>query len=232
VDITHTYIGDLKVELVAPDNTARTLHNHIGGSADDIVKTYTPDFGSISINGNWQLRLYDNYDADEGTLNSWSITFGDSSASNPITAVTGSDSQYYVTVASPQTGTYNLDIAEDNDIVDASSNSLSSRTPTGDDQSYTVTMSADSTPTVTSITRHSPAEQNTSNSTLQFSVLFSEAVTGVSQDDFELSSDSPTDVTPQSFTYSSEPSLFVPYDVTKTDTITVSDSLPIILLHR
>ncbi len=304
VDITHTYIGDLKVELVAPDNTAHTLHNHIGGSSDDIVKTYTPDFGSVSINGDWQLRLYDNYDADEGTLNSWSITFGDGSTPNPITAVTGSDNQYYVTVASSQAGTYNLDIAEDNNIVDSSNNSLSSRTPTGDDQSYTVTATADNTPpvltltglstvtmgvgttytedgatcidnndgdissqigmtgsvntgtagtytitytctdaadnpatpitrtvsvvdsppTVTSITRHSPAEQNTSNSTLQFSVLFSEAVTGVSQDDFELSSDSPTDATPQTFTYSSEPSLFVPYDVTKTDTITVSDS--------
>ncbi len=305
VDITHTYIGDLKVELVAPDNTVRILHNHIGGSDDDIVKTYTLEYDDdVSINGDWQLRLYDNYDADEGTLNSWSITFGDGSTPNPITAVTGSDNQYYVTVASSQAGTYNLDIAEDNDIVDSSNNSLSSRTPTGDDQSYTVTVSADATPpaltlvgsptvtmgvgttytedgatcidnndgdissqigmtgsvntgtagtyvitytctdaannpatpitrtvsvvdsppTVTTITRHSPAEQNTSNSTLQFSVLFSEAVTGVGQDDFELSSDSPTDATPQTFTYSSEPSLFVPYGVTKTDTITVSDS--------
>ena len=127
------------MELIAPDGTARVLHDRGGGSDDNIVETYTPDFGGVSISGAWQLRIHDNYDADSGTLNSWSLSLGDSSTSNIITAVTGSGSQYYVTVAPPQVGLYNLDVSAGNDIIDSSNNPLSSTTPTGDDQSYNVT---------------------------------------------------------------------------------------------
>ena len=70
VNITHTYIGDLLVQLIAPDGTTETLHNRTGGSSRDIVATYAPDFGSVSINGDWQLRIHDDYNGDEGTLNS------------------------------------------------------------------------------------------------------------------------------------------------------------------
>ena len=41
VNISHTYIGDLRVDLVAPDGTAVVLHNNAGGSADDLIKTYS-----------------------------------------------------------------------------------------------------------------------------------------------------------------------------------------------
>jgi subtilisin-like proprotein convertase family protein len=157
VDITHVWIGDLLVELISPDNQVVTLHNYAGDSADDIVKTYTLEYDDdVSINGDWQLRMYDNYSADSGTLNNWSIAFGDDSASNSITSVTGSGNLYYVTVVSPQAGTYNLDIAEDNDIVDASSNSLSSRIPTGGDQSYTVTATDVTATDVTTTTDTTP----------------------------------------------------------------------------
>ncbi|MZE52384.1 S8 family serine peptidase, partial [Streptomyces sp. SID5770] len=46
VDIKHTYIGDLKVDLVAPDGSVYTLHNRTGGSADNIVQTYTVNASS------------------------------------------------------------------------------------------------------------------------------------------------------------------------------------------
>ena len=138
VDIEHDYIGDLLVQLVAPDGTARTLHNHTGSNDDDITETYEVDLAGTEINGNWTMRLYDNFNGDEGTLNSWNLTLGVDA--DPEISVTGSDSQYYVTVASPQAGTYNLDIAQDNDIVDSSGQALSSPAPTGDDQSYTVTV--------------------------------------------------------------------------------------------
>ena len=36
VDIAHPFIGDLTVELVAPDGTARTLHDRNGDNADGI----------------------------------------------------------------------------------------------------------------------------------------------------------------------------------------------------
>ena len=74
VDITHEHIGDLLVQLVAPDGTAKTLHDRAGRSAYDIAKTYEVDLAGTEINGTWMLRLHDNHDADQGTLNSWTLT--------------------------------------------------------------------------------------------------------------------------------------------------------------
>ena len=75
VDITHPYIGDLVVELVAPDGTAYMLHNRTGGSADNIRNTYTVDLSSEQINGSWKLRVRDAARGDVGTLNRWSLAF-------------------------------------------------------------------------------------------------------------------------------------------------------------
>ena len=46
VAIVHTYIGDLKVDLVAPDGSVYVLHNRAGGSADNINTTYTVNLSS------------------------------------------------------------------------------------------------------------------------------------------------------------------------------------------
>lgn len=75
VDITHTWIGDLIVTLVAPDGSSYVLHNRTGGSADNINATYTVNLSSESKNGTWRMRVSDNAGGDVGTLNSWSITF-------------------------------------------------------------------------------------------------------------------------------------------------------------
>ncbi|MFH9007704.1 M4 family metallopeptidase [Streptomyces afghaniensis] len=76
VDIVHTYIGDLKVELVAPDGTAYTLKGYgTGGSADNINTTYTVNASSEAANGVWQLRVQDNAARDTGYINSWKLTF-------------------------------------------------------------------------------------------------------------------------------------------------------------
>lgn len=75
IDIRHTYKGDLKVDLVAPDGSAYTLHNRSGGSADNIIGTATVDLSSEAINGTWELRVNDAYSGDTGYINSWSITF-------------------------------------------------------------------------------------------------------------------------------------------------------------
>jgi subtilisin-like proprotein convertase family protein len=80
LDITHTYIDDLIVELTAPDNTPVLLHNRTGGSADNIIKTYTL-FNSASlqslrghaIQGNWKLKVSDHAGADQGKLNRWAL---------------------------------------------------------------------------------------------------------------------------------------------------------------
>ncbi|GIH03108.1 zinc metalloprotease [Rhizocola hellebori] len=74
VHIVHTYIGDLLVQLVAPDGTLYTLHNRAGGSADNINQTYTVNLSSEVKNGTWNLRVNDNASADTGFIDSWTLT--------------------------------------------------------------------------------------------------------------------------------------------------------------
>ncbi|MEU9300520.1 S8 family peptidase [Streptomyces sp. NPDC048269] len=75
VDIKHTYIGDLKVDLIAPDGTVYTLHNRAGGSTDNINQTYTVNASSEVANGVWKLRVNDNANIDTGKIDSWALQF-------------------------------------------------------------------------------------------------------------------------------------------------------------
>jgi serine protease len=75
VDIRHTFIGDLLVQLVAPDGSLYTLHNRTGTSTDNIIRSYTVNLSSEPLNGTWRLRVNDNASQDTGFINSWSITF-------------------------------------------------------------------------------------------------------------------------------------------------------------
>ncbi|MEH0546956.1 M4 family metallopeptidase [Streptomyces sp. B21-105] len=76
VDIVHTYIGDLRVQLIAPDGTAYTLKAYgTGGSTDNLSTTYTVNASSEVANGVWQLRVQDNAAQDTGYINSWKLTF-------------------------------------------------------------------------------------------------------------------------------------------------------------
>ncbi|MCB1553618.1 MAG: S8 family serine peptidase [Xanthomonadales bacterium] len=75
VNIVHPYIGDLIVDLLAPDGSVYTLHNRTGGSADNIVTTYTVNLSTEALNGSWRLRARDRAASDVGYINSWSITF-------------------------------------------------------------------------------------------------------------------------------------------------------------
>lgn len=82
VRIIHTYIGDLKVDLVSPAGTVYVLHNRTGGSADNIITTYTVNASSEVANGTWRLRVNDNAGGDTGIIDSWSLNFG---AAAPVT---------------------------------------------------------------------------------------------------------------------------------------------------
>ena len=75
LDIRHTYKGDLKVDLVAPDGSTYNLHNRSGGSADNIIGSANVDLSGEALNGTWKLRVNDAYSGDTGYINSWSITF-------------------------------------------------------------------------------------------------------------------------------------------------------------
>jgi Proprotein convertase P-domain len=75
VNITHPYIADLVVTLVAPDGSLYVLHDRAGGDADNIVTTFTVNASSEVANGTWNLRVADRANADTGTLNVWSLVF-------------------------------------------------------------------------------------------------------------------------------------------------------------
>lgn len=63
-----------KIDLLAPDGSVYALKAS-GGSADNVVATYTVNLSTKSFNGAWKLRVQDVAAGDVGTLNNWSITF-------------------------------------------------------------------------------------------------------------------------------------------------------------
>ena len=76
VHIVHTYIGDLQVQLIAPDGTAYTLKSYgTGGSSDNINTTYSVNASSEAANGTWKLRVSDNANYDTGRIDAWALQF-------------------------------------------------------------------------------------------------------------------------------------------------------------
>jgi extracellular elastinolytic metalloproteinase len=80
LDITHTYIGDLKVELIAPTGQSALLHNRKGEGQDNIIGTFdsltTPVLSDLigqPVAGPWELRVSDHAGQDIGKLNKWSL---------------------------------------------------------------------------------------------------------------------------------------------------------------
>ncbi|MER8219238.1 S8 family serine peptidase [Streptomyces sp. NPDC094143] len=75
VDITHTYRGDLVIDLVAPDGSTYRLKSAASDSADNVNTTYTVNASGEVANGTWKLRVQDTAAQDTGTLNGWKLTF-------------------------------------------------------------------------------------------------------------------------------------------------------------
>jgi subtilisin-like proprotein convertase family protein len=76
VNITHTYQGDLKIDLIAPNGTVFPIWNRTGAGTDNIVQTFTVNASAITApNGTWTLRVADQASGDTGTLNSWGLQF-------------------------------------------------------------------------------------------------------------------------------------------------------------
>jgi len=80
LDITHNFIGDLRVELSPPVGPTIVLHDRTGGSTDNLVATWRPSnllalarLRGSSAAGTWRLTVKDLAMADEGKLNSWRI---------------------------------------------------------------------------------------------------------------------------------------------------------------
>jgi subtilisin-like proprotein convertase family protein len=77
-NITHTFRGDLVIQVIAPNGQVATLSNRAGGSADNFVATnldITSSFTAGSAaSGTWQLFVRDLAAIDVGTINSFSLT--------------------------------------------------------------------------------------------------------------------------------------------------------------
>jgi len=80
VDITHTWIGDLRVELVSPTGQQVLLHDQSGSSADNLIRSYdsvtSPALASVigqPVQGDWTLHVRDIVAQDIGKFNRWSL---------------------------------------------------------------------------------------------------------------------------------------------------------------
>ncbi|MFC8868387.1 M4 family metallopeptidase [Streptomyces sp. NPDC057148] len=75
VDIVHSWRGDLRIDLVAPDGTTYLLKRSGYDPAEDVHETYTVDASSETANGTWKLRVQDQGRQDTGYIDSWRLTF-------------------------------------------------------------------------------------------------------------------------------------------------------------
>jgi M6 family metalloprotease-like protein len=80
VDIAHTYVGDLRVELLAPSGAAAILHDRQGGGRRDLVRTWDGTtaaglaaMAGLPVTGEWRLAVRDLAPRDTGMLRSWSL---------------------------------------------------------------------------------------------------------------------------------------------------------------
>lgn len=82
VNISHTYIGDMKVSLISPSGTTVVLHNRSGSSTDNLVTWYDTEtqpaeplsaFNGANAFGVWRLKVEDLASSDTGTLNAWTL---------------------------------------------------------------------------------------------------------------------------------------------------------------
>ncbi len=112
IDVTHTWRGDLEVEVTSPAGTTLRLHDHQGGSGADLILTWwqfgvangdeeydcacemQPAPGSFfdwfgqSAYGTWTMTVTDTVLDDDGTFNSWSVAISDMGPPLPIEAIT------------------------------------------------------------------------------------------------------------------------------------------------
>ena len=80
VGITHSFIGDLQVELVSPSGDRALIHDRQGGDADNLQQMYdsaaNPALAALTgkpAAGNWELRVRDLEGQDTGKLDAWKI---------------------------------------------------------------------------------------------------------------------------------------------------------------
>ncbi|MBT6283488.1 MAG: hypothetical protein HOJ00_08940 [Phycisphaerae bacterium] len=99
LDLLHTFIGDLEVDVTSPAGTTVRLHDRSGGSADDLHMYYDEQGGDLPegpgmlsdwtgeiVTGTWRIDVTDNAGADEGSLEHWALKIASSGDECPPVA--------------------------------------------------------------------------------------------------------------------------------------------------
>ena len=80
VEISHTFIGDLLVQLTSPTGARELLHTRQGGTTEDLkIALDSENLGELSnlvgrpMQGIWTLNVSDREGADTGKLENWKI---------------------------------------------------------------------------------------------------------------------------------------------------------------
>jgi subtilisin family serine protease len=83
VDIQHSYLGDISVQVIAPSGDAILLQGRNLGRNTQLQSTYTvQNTPALQLlleqpsAGEWQLQVVDSIAGDTGTLNSWRLSIG------------------------------------------------------------------------------------------------------------------------------------------------------------
>jgi hypothetical protein len=75
VHILHSYRGDLRIRLQAPDGTLYLLKNwSFFDSADNVHATYTVNLSGEAGAGTWRLRVVDVFGSDAGSIDTWTLS--------------------------------------------------------------------------------------------------------------------------------------------------------------
>lgn len=115
LDIAHTYKGDLKVTLTSPSGKTAVVHDHTGGSTDNVTGQFdlSSAFAGEKVKGPWKLSVEDNARQDEGTLKSWGFTATAKNGKPPEPGTTDDKTLYSGNVKIDSTknadGTYRLE---------------------------------------------------------------------------------------------------------------------------
>lgn len=96
LDITHSWVGDLRLSLTAPGGTNRLLFSYDCGNSDNVALSFDDEapapptcpyntgakvqpeesfsaFDNLSLSGTWTLNLRDDANQDGGSLNNWAL---------------------------------------------------------------------------------------------------------------------------------------------------------------
>ncbi|NML76389.1 tandem-95 repeat protein [Rhizobium sp. S-51] len=145
INLTHTYMSDLEIYLVAPDGTTIRLVANAGGSADPngvitfddeaaqsfgsasapFTGTWRPDVDQLSLldgkdmSGTWTLHINDDAGGDIGTLFNWSLQINSATAGPLVNAIVD-ESDLSAVGGDLATGNGNEGVGDDSTVTDGS----------------------------------------------------------------------------------------------------------------